>query len=476
MALEHGIYTREIDTAGFSMVSVDTAIPFIVGTAPINMKDTKNVNNVVFCNNLAEFTEAFGSSNNLMDYTLVQAAKVYFTLYGVGPVFMVNVLDPKKHASAVITEEVAVTDKKAVIETEGILQDTLKITNKASSVELVKGTDYYVSYDEDGYVEIYLVNEADIKVEYKKLDPSKVTKEDIIGGVDPVTYDRKGLELIHEAFVKYRKTVGVVMAPGYSHLSDIIAVMETKTKNISGAFQAHAIIDCPADKKYKEIPEWKNSLNIVDEDIIGTYGLVRLGDEYYYQSLHLGALMASVDNKAGGVPSESPSNKNYKMDGLFIKTADGFEKINLDLTQANYLNENGIVTALNFVNGWTSWGNYNTCYPSRTDIKDSYVPVKRMFKWAANTLILSTWQFIDRKFTNVLRDSINMTVEDWLKTLTGNHLYDAKIELREESNSLSDMQKGKFTWHIDFSPILPFQAGVYELEYNLNDITNYYFK
>ena len=142
----------------------------------------------------------------------------------------------------------------------------------------------------------------------------------------------------------------------------------------------------------------------------------------------------------------------------------------------NYLNENGIVTALNFVNGWTSWGNYNTCYPSRTDIKDSYVPVKRMFKWAANTLILSTWQFIDRKFTNVLRDSINMTVEDWLKTLTGNHLYDAKIELREESNSLTDMQKGKFTWHIDFSPILPFQAGVYELEYNLNDITNYYFK
>ena len=109
MALEHGIYTREIDTAGFSMVSVDTAIPFIVGTAPINMKDTKNVNNVVFCNNLAEFTEAFGSSNNLMDYTLVQAAKVYFTLYGVGPVFMVNVLDPKNHASALINEEASST-------------------------------------------------------------------------------------------------------------------------------------------------------------------------------------------------------------------------------------------------------------------------------------------------------------------------------------------------------------------------------
>lgn len=476
MALEHGIYTREIDTAGFSMVSVDTAIPFIVGTAPINMKNTKNVNEAVFCNNMAEFTEAFGTSKNLMDYTLVQAAKVYFTLYGVGPVFMVNVLDPKKHISGVVSEEVIVNEKKAVIKQEGILLDTLKIKNKSTSTELVKETDYFTSFDENGYVEIFLVNEIEIEVEYKKLDPSKVTKDDIIGGVDPGTYERKGLELIHEAFVKYRKTVGVVLTPGYSHLPEVIAVMETKTKNISGAFQAHAIIDCPSDKKYREIPEWKNSMNIVDEDVIATYGMVKLGDEYFYQSLHLGALMASVDNSVGGVPSESASNKNYKMDGLVIKTNEGYEKVNLDLTQANYLNENGIVTALNFVNGWTSWGNYNTCYPSRTDVKDTYIPVKRMFKWAANTLILSTWQFIDRKFTNVLRDSINMTVEDWLKTLTGSHLYNGKIELREEDNSLADMQLGKFTWHIDFSPILPFQAGVYELEYNLNDITNYYFK
>lgn len=476
MALEHGIYTREIDTAGFSMISVDTAIPFIVGTAPINMKDTKNVNEVVFCNNLSEFTKAFGTSKNLMDYTLVQAAKVYFTLYGVGPVFMVNVLDPKKHTSSVITEAVIVNEKKAVIKQEGVLLDTLKIKNKSTSTELVEETDYFTSFDENGYVEIFLVNEVEIEAEYKKLDPSKVTKDDIIGGVDPATYDRKGLELIHEAFVKYRKTVGVILTPGYSHLPEVIAVMETKTKNISGAFQAHAVIDCPSDKKYREIPEWKNSMNIVDEDVIATYGMIKLGDEYFHQSLHLGALMASVDNKAGGVPSESASNKNYKMDGLVIKTNEGYEKVNLDLTQANYLNENGIVTALNFVNGWTSWGNYNTCYPSRTDVKDTYIPVKRMFKWAANTLILSTWQFIDRKFTNVLRDSINMTVEDWLKTLTGSHLYNGKIELREEDNSLADMQLGKFTWHIDFSPILPFQAGVYELEYNLNDITNYYFK
>lgn len=91
------VYTKEIDTAGFAVVEADTAIPYIVGLAPVNMTDPENVNQVVLCNNLIEFTEAFGNIKDLMKYTLVQAAKVYFTLYGTGPVFMVNVLDPKNH-------------------------------------------------------------------------------------------------------------------------------------------------------------------------------------------------------------------------------------------------------------------------------------------------------------------------------------------------------------------------------------------
>ena len=475
MALEHGVYTKEIDTAGFAVVEADTAIPYIVGLAPVNMTDPENVNQVVLCNNLIEFTEAFGTSKDLMKYTLVQAAKVYFTLYGTGPVFMVNVLDPKNHITAETTETLEVLEGKTALKAEGVMHDSIKITDNASSTVLTLGTDYILKFDDSGYTSIYVMTPHDkIDVTFKTLDTEKITKDEIIGGVDPVTYKRKGMELIHEAFPKYRKVPGIILAPGYSHDSEVAAIMETKTKNINGVFQAQAIIDCPSDKRYRDIPDWKNENNIVDEDITAVYGLVKFGDDVYYQSLHIAALMSTIDTAQGQVPSESPSNKNYKMDGFVIKVGTEYEKINLDLTQANYLNENGIVTALNFINGWTAWGNYNTCYPSRTDIKDSYLPVKRMFKWAANTLILSTWQFVDRKFTNVLRDSINLTVEDWLKGMNGTHLYGSSIALREEDNPLSDMQKGKFTWHIDMSPILPLQAQIYEFEYNLDYLQNYY--
>ena len=476
MAIQHGIYINEIDTKSFSIVAADTAIPFIVGTAPVNMTaDPENVNKVILCNNLTEFVEAFGTSKDIMKYTLVQAAKVYFTLYGTGPIICVNVLDPKKHTTAEETKELKVEEEKAVLEVEGVLLDKIKVKNKGASTELVLDTDYMLQFNSDGYVEIHMLTAAtDLDVTYKALDPSKVTKDEIIGGVDPITFKRKGMELIHESFSKYRKVPGIIHAPGYSHHSDVAAVMETKTKGISGVFQSHAIIDTPHDINYREIPEWKNSKNIVDEDIIATYGLVQLGDDIYYQSLHLGALMSTVDSNEGGVPSESPSNKNYKMDSLVIEEGGKYVKINLDLTQANYLNENGIVTALNFINGWTAWGNYNTSYPSRTDIKDKFIPVKRMFKWAGNTLILSTWQFIDKKFTNVRRDAINLTIGDWLKGMNGEHLYGSKVELREEDNPLTQLQDGVFKWHIDFSPIIPMQAAIYAFEYNLEDLQSYY--
>ena len=50
---------------------------------------------------------------------------------------------------------------------------------------------------------------------------------------------------------------------------------------------------------------------------------------------------------------ESPSNKLLQIDSAVL--ADGTVVL-LDLQQANYLNSNGIVTALNFIGGYVLWG------------------------------------------------------------------------------------------------------------------------
>ena len=53
------------------------------------------------------------------------------------------------------------------------------------------------------------------------------------------------------------------------------------------------------------------------------------------------------------VPNLSPSNKMAKITGLVLD--DGTE-VTLDQNQANLLNSQGVITAIN-VNGWRTWGN-----------------------------------------------------------------------------------------------------------------------
>jgi len=76
------------------------------------------------------------------------------------------------------------------------------------------------------------------------------------------------------------------------------------------------------------------------------------------------ALTAVVDAKHGGIPYASPSNYNLMMTA---PVADG-KNVWLDLVEANYLNANGVTTALNFTDGWKLWGNRTAAFPGNHDV------------------------------------------------------------------------------------------------------------
>lgn len=78
------------------------------------------------------------------------------------------------------------------------------------------------------------------------------------------------------------------------------------------------------------------------------------------------------------IPYKSPSNKTAQIDGLCL--SDG-TPVELGLSSANYLNGNGIVTAINLFGGWKLWGNNTACYPTNTDPKDRFFCVRAMFNW-----------------------------------------------------------------------------------------------
>ena len=315
------------------------------------------------------------------------------------PIVFVNVLDSDTHNLSK-TETVEGIKNTPYKVTGAVLLDTMKVEAKVTAAEpddppekvlLVKDTDYKVEQESTGVTITILnknkVEEDTVYLTYKTLEASHVSNNDVIGGIDNATEKRTGLETITDIFPKFRIPPGIIIAPKYSSNVSVAAVMKAKTYNINGVFNAIAIVDIPTEtvKNYTEAVAYKNDNNLIDSNLIVCYPKVSLGGVQFYLSTQMASLMNKVDNEQGrDTPYVSPSNKNLQCDSTVM--ADGKEKV-YGLDQANLLNSGGIVTAINFTNGWVLWGNRTSA--NTTDVKDTFISVRRMFNWLSDTLILS---------------------------------------------------------------------------------------
>lgn len=465
MAYYHGVSTRQIETSVSTPVTASSGVPFVVGTAPVHTVGGK-VNVAILANNYNEAVAALGYCDDWKNYTLCEVLYSHFTLYGASPVVFVNVLDPGKHKKSVAAQEYTVKDKKVYLPLEA-LKDTVKVT------DYEVGTDYEVLYDGNNLiveiVEGSTILEATEKlsVAFDAVDPSKVTKAEIIGGFDVNTKQNSGFELVNSVFARYAIVPDLLLSPGWSHDSEVAAVMSAKAANINGIFEAKALIDVDTAevKYYSDVTEWKKKKNISAKTEVLCFPMVKLGEKVFHLSTHAAGLMATVDNNNGGCPAESPSNKKLQIDSAVL--ADGTE-INLEPEQANYLNSNGVVTALNFIGGFVLWGNETACFPANTDVKDYFIPVSRMFGWVGNSVILTYWSKLDKKMTRRLIDSIVDSVNIWLNSLTAEEkLLGGRVEFKDEENSLTALMAGKAVFHIYMTPPSPAKELEFVLEYDV---------
>ena len=149
------------------------------------------------------------------------------------------------------------------------------------------------------------------------------------------------------------------------------------------------------------------------------------------------------------------------------------EEVVLDVQKANYLNDNGVITGLNFIGGFESWGDYTACFPENTDPVDYFYCISRMFKWVAKTVTLSYWNKVDRKLTRRLIDAILQGINDWLAALTADEkIVGGRVELREEENTLSAIMSGKAKFHIYITPPSPLRLMEYVIEYDVSYLSS----
>ena len=290
----------------------------------------------------------------------------------------------------------------------------------------------------------------------------RFTMDDVVDGVAQVDACLTAVGLVPD----------LIAAPGWSHNTVVAAVMATKAAAINGLFKGKAVIDADSGAdgvtEYSQLSGYKNKNNFVDVDQILCWPMVQIGDYRFHLSTQLCGLMATVDAGNRGIPYESPSNKNLKMDACVLK--DG-TPVNLTWNQVDLIAGSwGVVTAVNFLDsGWVAKGNYTACSPANTDVKDQFIPVSRMFDWVGNTLIRTFWAKLDKPMTPALRDSILQTCNIWLGGLTGGgYLYGARCEMLAEENPLTSLLDGIITLHVYNAPPVPAQEIDFILEYDVS--------
>lgn len=449
MSYYHGVRASEVDTAVYGVKEVDSALPFVVGCAPVHTLSSAAgvVNEPLLISSYSEFLTRLGAvpaAEDEADYGLSEFARIYFTRYGMGPIVVVNVFDPATHKTDVTSESQTFS-----------AAGTIVLTNKYPTSIVVKSSDGLTTYDLtddytvaiaiDGTCTISRVTDGDItalssvKVSYSYADVSLVDADDIVGTYTAASESYTGLDCAELVFPVLGKVIGSVVCPGWSTSATVATKMISVATLNSGHFKGMAFIDVPASEaNAADAVAYKADYGSPFAAVCWPKVLNGTNEEWL--SCHAAALCAQVDFGNSGIPYESPSNKVLSITG---------PTVTLGLPIANYLNEQGVVTVNRFATGWKLWGNRTSAFPESTDIKDAFIPARRMANFIENNLIINTWQKVDDPVNRRLIETVADTTNIWLNGYTGQGmLLGARVAFLEQENPTTDLLAGKIKFHV----------------------------
>jgi len=480
MSVDYGIVVNQIPTSLVPPVSVDGSLPMAFGCAPIHRLGPEErakamPGKIVLCYSDAEAGQNLGiqaATDEFGKWGLSEVAFSSFTLYGKAPVIFVNVFDPTKHFLSKANEAVEFLASSATLSIADLL-DRVELTDNQSTA-YIEGVDYsinritaVISVIEDSSLEAAITGGRTFTVSYDYAAPELVTADDVIGGYDLVTGITTGLELVEQAFPRFRMVPGILLAPNFSQDATVAMIMAAKAVGINAVFNAVAYADLPTDTvtKYTDVPTYKASNGLTSENLYLCWPKVQVGERQMNLATHAAGVTAAEDRKRNGIPYSSPSNKNVQCQAVVI--ADGME-ISLSIPQANFLYGNGIATVYNFTNGNQLWGSYTAAYPGNTDSKDSFLSSRRMLAWYGNRLVLTWWNKVGEPNNRILIQTIANSEQINLNSLAavGALAPGSSITAREDENSVMSLMAGMLTFHVMLGLIMPAQKIQFNLEFD----------
>lgn len=438
---QHGVYPKTADTPTNEGNSVAFA-QVVIGTTPVHMIENPSaaVNVPILCESLADCKNKLGYSTDFKNYTACQSMFTNFVLKKNKPVVFINVLDPAKHKKAVEAKEYTIKDNTVTI-TDNVIVSSLEITKNTETVS----ADEYIAEWVDGTLVINFVSEqtGEVTIGYDVIDPSAVTKSDIIGSYDPKTERRTGAELIKDVFPKCGVTPLLTLAPGWTTDDEVGAVLMGKTEEINGCHYAMALFDLDTTKAKTRADAIKEKeARTMNANCIALFPMIKKNGYIISYSAYLAAQIMEQAAATGGITCKSPSNKAMNIDDCVL--ADG-TSVFYDQEDGNELNAAGIVTIISR-NGWYSWGNNTAAYPATKDPVKRWIMTRLAFMWIENDYVNTVTPQID---DDLNKDKIidNATTSYNIKLASfaaAGHIISGKISYTAADNNVNSIANGKF--------------------------------
>lgn len=475
----YGAYGHIGESVAQNAVQAGTT-PVYIGTAPVNLvrgfAEKGVINEPVKLANMIDAQKKLGYAADWGTFTLCEAMAAHYqnTKGNIGPIYVINVLDPsegKHRKTAETTKSLGFAGGRAEFASSTIILDTLKVGN------LVEGEDYSVDYNftKGAVIISSLKDDAKItgsqSVTFFEIDDSKITDADIIGGVT-ASGEYTGLASLALLYPEQFAVANLIAAPGWSHSPAVYNAMITASQKINGHWDAFVLADLPlvaADASAVDTIEkaiaWKqdNAFDNERSKVFWPQALDNLGNVYHLSTLAAVELMRA-DFSHNSVPMETCGNKAVPVIKQFFGT--NATNRGFDQQTGKELTQKGIGTVVAWGGEWVLWGDHTAAYTYGADVDPRAIfdVSMRMLMHITNSFQREWSPKIDKPMTRALKDQIINREQEKLDgyvsmgALIGNPV----VLFLESENSTTDMMNGDFRWDIAATPTPPLKsASVY---------------
>ena len=291
---------------------------------------------------------------------------------------------------------------------------------------------------------------------------SDVTKADIIGEVNATTGKRTGMKAFEDCYSLFGYFPKTLIAPVYCEDTAVVSALTT----ICDKIRAIGLVDAPVGTTVQEVitgrgPEGQINFNVASDRIVLCYPHLKV-----YDSKTDSNVLEPYSQRLAGVIAAKDIDKGYSNSS--INGIVGVEKqltsmINDPSSEVNTLNESGVVTVFNsYGSGFRTWGNRSSAYPSSTNVTN-FINVRRTADILHESVEYSMLQFIDFPIDDGLIDSINESVNAFIRTLIGRGaLIDGKCSYNPDKNPVTEIANGHLVFDVEFMPPTPAERITFE--------------